>query len=229
MEGLQEGDRVLQIDSQKISNWEDLQQYVSTSKGQSLHFSIVRNGQPIVKDVVPKEKKIKDIFRKEETIRMVGIQPYEEVIFVKYGPVDAFIKSGQQLWSVTALTFKALYHVITGAMPAKEAFGGPIRIFDVVKDAAALGISYLIFIMAIISTNLAIFNLFPIPVLDGGHLFLQAVEKLRGRPLPLKIEERLTKTGLALLLTLMVFVFYNDMDQAGWFQHIQGIWQKFKS
>lgn len=224
--GLQVGDRILQIDSKKIENWEDLQQYVTTSKGQSLHFRILRNGQSIEKEIVPQEKKTKNIFGKEETIRIVGIQPFEEVVFVRYGPQDAFKKSMEQLVGITVLTFKALYHVITGAMPAKDAFGGPIRIFDIVKDAAALGVSYLIYIMAIISTNLAIFNLFPIPILDGGHLLLQAIEKLRGRPLPLKIEEGLTKTGLALLLTLMVFVFYNDMDQAGWFQHLRGLWHK---
>ena len=224
--GLQVGDRVVQIDAKKIENWEDLQQYVTTSKGQSLHFNILRNGQPIEKEIVPEERRTKNIFGKEETIRIVGIQPFEEVIFVKYGPVEAFKKSAEQLIGITVLTLKALYHVITGAMPAKDALGGPIRIFDVVKDAVALGISYLIFIMAIISANLAIFNLFPIPILDGGHLLLQAIEKLRGRPLPLKVEEGLTKTGLALLLTLMVFVFYNDMDQAGWFQHLRGLWHK---
>ena len=224
--GLQVGDRILQIDSKKIENWEDLQQYVTTSRGQALHFIVLRNNQEIIKEIVPQERKIKNIFGKEETIRIIGIQPFEEVVFIKYPPLEAFTKSVQQLIAITALTFKALYHVIIGAMPAKEAFGGPIRIFDVVKDAAALGISYLIYIMAIISTNLAIFNLFPIPVLDGGHLLLQGMERLRGRPLPLKIEDGLTKTGLALLLTLMVFVFYNDMDQAGWFQHIRGLLHK---
>jgi regulator of sigma E protease len=160
---------------------------------------------------------------------VVGIQPFEEVIFIKYGPVESFTKSIEHLVNLTVLTFQALYHVITGAMPAKDAFGGPIRIFDVVKDAAALGFSYLIYIMAVISANLAIFNLFPIPVLDGGHLLLQAIEKLRGRPLTVKIEEGLTKVGLAMLLSLMIFVFYNDMDQAGWLKNIQGFCQKFKS
>jgi regulator of sigma E protease len=224
--GLQVGDKIVQIDSKKIENWEDLQQYVSTSKGQSLHFVIKQGEKELTKDIVPEERTVTNVFHKEVTIRIIGIQPYEEFIFVKYPPLQALQKAFHQVGSVTILTFKALYYVITGAMPAKEAFGGPIKIFDVVKDAASVGISYLIYIMAIISTNLAIFNLFPIPVLDGGHLFLQAMEKLRGRPLPLRIEEGLTKTGLALLLTLMVFVFYNDMDQAGWFQHIRVLLHK---
>lgn len=227
--GLQVGDQVVQIDSKKIENWEDLQLYVSTSKGQFLHFMIQRNGQTVEKDILPETKSGKNIFGQDESVRVIGIQPYDEVVFVKYGPVEALTKSFEQLTSVTVLTFKALYHVFTGSMPAKDAFGGPIRIFDVVKDAAALGISYLVYIMAVISANLAIFNLFPIPVLDGGHLFLQAIEKLRGRPLSVKIEEGLTKAGLAVLLTLMVFVFYNDMDQAGWLKNIQGMWQKFTS
>jgi regulator of sigma E protease len=227
--GLQVGDQVMQIDAKRIDNWDDLQQYVTTSQGQSLHFIIRRNGQTIEKDIVPEAKTGTNIFGQEESIRVIGIQPYEEVVFVKYGPGQALVKSVDQLVNVTVLTFKALYHVITGTMPAKDAFGGPIRIFDVIKGAAALGISYLVFIMAVISANLAIFNLFPIPILDGGHLLLQGIEKLRGRPLSVKAEEGLTKAGLALLLTLMVFVFYNDMEQAGWLQNIRGFWQKFTS
>ena len=119
------------------------------------------------------------------------------------------------------LTYKALYHVVIGSLPAKDALSGPIRIFDIISEAAKVGFSYLIYIMAVISANLAIFNLLPIPVLDGGHLLFLALEKIRSRPLTLKVEENLTKVGLGLLLMLMGFVLYNDIDQMGWLASLQ--------
>ena len=227
--GIEVGDRVVQIDSQKIENWEDLQEYVSTSRGPTLHFKILRGNQPIEKDVVPQIKIRKNIFGQEEASRVVGVQPFEEQVLIKYGPVDAFVKSVQELAKITVLTFKALYYVVTGAMPAKDAFGGPIRILDVIKNAAAAGISYLILTMAVISANLAIFNLFPIPVLDGGHLFLFAVEKLRRRPLPTNVEEGLTKAGFGVLLVLFVLVCYNDIVRIGWIDHFKNFWQSLHS
>ena len=87
-------------------------------------------------------------------------------------------------------------------MEAKDAFARPIRIFDVIKNAASMGLSAVVYIMGVISTSLAIFNLFPIPVLDGGHIFFLAVEKISGRPLPVKVEENLIKGGFALFLYL---------------------------
>lgn len=224
--GLLPGDRVTRIDDKAIVNWEDLHKYVSTSGGQTLHFTIVRDGQEIAKEIAPKIRSVENIFGQKESVRLVGIQPAEEIVFFKYGPGQSFVKAYEHLTDLCVLMFKALYHVVTGAMPAQDALGGPLRIFDVVKQAASLGWAYLVITTAIISANLAIFNLFPVPVLDGGHLMLLAVEKVRGRPLSLKVEEHLTRAGLTLLLCLVVFVIYSDIDHLGWIDKLKNFWPK---
>ena len=114
-------------------------------------------------------------------------------------------------------------------MPAKDAFAGPVVIFDVIKDAFHRGIAFLVLAMAIISESLAIINLFPVPVLDGGHLLLLLIEKIRRKPLSLKVEEGLTKLGFSLLMCLMLFVFYNDFARKGWIDSMRQFIEKIFS
>ncbi|MCR4338150.1 MAG: RIP metalloprotease RseP [Candidatus Omnitrophica bacterium] len=228
MAGLEEGDEILQIDSQGIDSWENLQTYVTHSQSGSLTIKLRRSGEEVVKEIVPRRETMTNIFGQKETVSLIGIQPKEEVIFLKYGILESFGKAGQQLWNVTWMTYKSLYHVVTGGIPAKDALAGPIRIFDVIRSASHLGFSYLVYVMAIISASLAIFNLFPIPVLDGGHLFLMAIEKIRRRPISLKLEENLTKVGFTLLMCLMVFVVYNDIIQMGWIESLKNFVGKLK-
>jgi regulator of sigma E protease len=228
MAGLREGDQILQIDSVTPKSWEDVQTYITRSQQPSLRIRLLRGQEQIEKIVIPQEKSIPNIFGQEDRVRVIGIQPKAEVIFLKYSWQESFSKAFDQIVGIITLTFRALFHVFTGTMSAKDAFAGPIRIFDVIREAAAMGLASLIYIMGIISTSLAIFNLFPVPVLDGGHLFLLVLEKVRKRPLPINVEEGLTKVGLSLLMCLMLFVLYNDMLQVGWVEHIKGFVQSFK-
>lgn len=228
--GLAVGDLVLQIDQKKITSWEDLQEYVSTSDGHPLHFKIQRGGQEIDKVISPKINEVKNIFGQQQKINIVGIRPgndpKEDVLLLRFGPIESLGKAGLEIYKLTALTFKGLYHVIIGSLPAKDAFAGPIRIFDIISIAAERGFTHLLLIMGIISANLAIFNLFPVPVLDGGHLLFLGIEKLRKRALSLKFEENLTKVGLGLLLTLMVFVIFNDISSMGWLEKVQKLFHR---
>lgn len=226
--GLQAGDRVVAIDETPMSIWEDLQDYIMHSSKDVLRFQIERNGQRFFVDIVPQKKVIKNIFGKEETVRLIGIQPTEEFIYVHYGPLSAVRRALQQMVVVTTTVIKALYYIVSGAMPAREALSGPIGIFGVIRDAARLGMVYLLMITAVISTNLAVFNLLPIPVLDGGHLFFFALESVRRRPLPLRVEDGLTRVGLGALVCLMVFAFYNDLARVGWLDKVSQILQRLK-
>jgi len=218
--GLLEGDRIGQVDGQPIETWDEMQDLIRRSTGEQISLTIVRGQETIMTAISPRDKEIKNLFGQEEMVRIIGIQPAEEVIYLSYGPVESLGKAGQEIWKVTSITFRALYHVFSGAMPAKDAIAGPIRIFDVIKSAAQMGLSSLIYIMGVISTSLALFNLFPIPVLDGGHLFFFAIEGIRKKPLPLKIEEGLTKVGFGMLICLMFFVLYNDVMHMGWVDRV---------
>ncbi len=104
--------------------------------------------------------------------------------------------------------------------------GITIGIFCIIQKTAQMGFSYLLYIMGIISASLAIFNLLPLPVLDGGHLFLSAIDKIRGKPLPQKIDEAITRVGFSLIMCLAVFVFYSDFVRYGWVDKAVGLWHK---
>ncbi len=225
--GFQIEDRVVQIDEKPITSWEDLQQYVAHSSG-PLKFLILRNGEKMAVGVIPQERVVKNLFGKEEKVRLIGVSPKDEVTLMRYGIGESFGKAAELLIKNITLTLQGLYYVVTGVMPAKEALGGPIRIFGFIRDAATMGFSYLVFVMAIISLNLAIFNLFPIPVLDGGHLFFFAIEGIRKKPISLKVEDLLTKVGLSLLMCLMIFVLYNDVMEVGWIDSIKKAVHKIK-
>jgi regulator of sigma E protease len=223
--GIAVGDLVVQINEKKIASWDDLQEYVSASKGTPLTFKLIRDGQAIEKVILPKLSENKNLFGQTVKVNLVGVQPgddpKEAIILLRYGPLESLSKAAIQMYKLTVLTFKGLYHVIIGTLPAQDAFAGPIRIFDIIALSAERGFTHLLFIMGIISANLAIFNLFPVPVLDGGHLLFLAIEKIRGKALSLKFEENLTKIGFGLLMALMVFVVYNDMSSMGWFTKLQ--------
>lgn len=226
--GIMKNDVITQIDDKTIASWEDMQGYIFNSPKDEIVVKLRRDGQELTKVVALRAESTKNYFNQTQKIKVMGVQRTteflkEDVVFLKHGPLESLGKAAQQMVQLTVLTFKGLYHVIVGSIPAKDAFAGPIRIFDIVSLAAERGLIYLILIMGIISANLAIFNLFPVPVLDGGHLLFLAVEKLRNQPLSLKVEENFTKVGLGLLLTLMLFVIYNDIDSIGWLAKLKDL------
>ncbi len=222
--GLMVGDIVAQIDDQKIVSWEDLQEYISGADGQPMTFRIHRGDQELSKIITPKVHVGANLFGQQVKTKIVGVQPGDDPdkdnLLLRFGPIESLGKAGQQMYKLTVLTFKSFYAVIVGSIPAKDALAGPVRIFDIIKLASERGATYVLLIMGIISANLAIINLFPLPILDGGHLFLLGIEKIRKKPMSLKFEENWTKVGFALLLTLTIFVVYNDISSMGWFDKL---------
>jgi len=218
--GLLSGDKIVRIDSQDIKSWDDVKNYISQSTAAELNLVIVRDGNEVQKTLFPRNDVLENIFGQKENVRVIGIQPKEEITVFKYGFGEAVVRSGQKLWEITSLTYKALYRIATGAMAAKDAVTGPVGIFFIIKEAAEMGISYLLYIVGIISASLAIFNLLPFPVLDGGHLVLLAIEKIRGRALPENIEENIIRFGVSMLICLAIFVFYSDFARLGWIDKV---------
>lgn len=120
-------------------------------------------------------------------------------------------------------TFRSIKSMVTGAISAKDNIAGPIGIFKIVQSQAEEGLVYFLRILGIISINLAIINLFPVIPLDGGHIFLLMIEKIRGRVLPQKIENVFTQFGFSLIMLLLLFAFYSDFARYGWFDKIKGL------
>jgi len=145
----------------------------------------------------------------------------------RFNLFDSIVNAYDKLWEVTVMTYKSVYYMITGSLSAKESVGGPVLIFNVVKSAAHEGIADLLLVLGVVSASLAIFNLFPVIPLDGGHLLLLGIEKVRGRPLPEKVEDYINRIGLVLIIMLALFIFYIDFERIGLIGQIQKLFSIF--
>ncbi len=226
--GLRHGDVITAINGVPILGWPDIKTNISDSSLDVLPITYERDGQKTTIQVTPTTRTFENEEGEEVEMKIIGISPIQEVESYRFGFFDSMRHSVSELWNIISLTLKTLGKVITGSLSAKRAIGGPIRIFSVVSNAAATGILSLIYVMAVISASLGLFNLFPVPILDGGHIFLFLIERLRGRPLPLKWEENLNKVGFTALMVLMVFVIYNDIVEIGLLRKISDFVTKIK-
>lgn len=147
----------------------------------------------------------------EITIGQIGIGPSEETVIVKYGLFQSLGYGTQRLWDITSLTFQALFKLVSGGLSLQESITGPLGIFFATTKAFKFGLAALLHVLGVLGVSLAIFNLLPIPLLDGGHLLFLTIEKIKGKPVSVKTEEFLNKISLGFLLFLVVVVFYNDL------------------
>lgn len=222
--GIKPGDRILKINGHDVNYWEDVTRIVHTNKGSEIKLLIKRDSGLIDVIVTPKPQEVRTIFGSKKTVGLIGIMPTNDVVYVKYGIIKSVYMGAKKLFMLTYLTYRALWASLTGAIPFKESITGPVGIFYITGQAARLGFVYLLHLMGILSASLAIFNLLPVPVLDGGHLLFLLVEKVRRKPLSHKMQESITQVGLALLICLMAFVFYNDFMRYGVFEKLSSLW-----
>ncbi len=224
--GLKAGDKILNINGKDVIYWEDVTKIVHTSKNQEMSLVVERLGGKASIIVMPKSQEMDTIFGSRKNISIIGIVPSGDVVFVKYGFFKSIYMGAERLWTLTYITCRALWASVTGAIPIKESMTGPIGIFYITGQAAKLGLVYLLQLMGVLSASLAIFNLLPVPVLDGGHILFLAVEKIRRKPVSIKMQENITQVGMSLLIVLMLFVFYNDFMRFGIFEKIAHLWKR---
>ena len=224
--GIKEGDKILKINGLDVRHWEELTNIVHVNKGNKIRVLIERENERIELMIEPKVEEIKTIFGSKKRVGLIGIIPADEIIYIRYNVIKAVYMGFGKLLILTYVTYRALWASVTGSIPLKESVTGPIGIFYITGQAARLGFVYLLHLMGILSASLAIFNLLPIPVLDGGHLLFLGIEKIRKRPVSRKVQENITQAGLALMICLMVFVFYNDFMRYGIFEKLYSIWRK---
>jgi regulator of sigma E protease len=191
-----------------------MQQIVSTSPGTQLVFGVKRNGSEVSIVATPALKEQKDVFGNSHRIGMLGIQyqsgPNDPKSLSPVGFFESFKLGADRVWFIVATTFKFLGSLFTGGGGADE-LGGPLRIAQLSGQAASLGFQFLLGLCATLSVSIGLLNLFPVPLLDGGHLLFYTVEAVRGRPLSERAQEMGFRIGLGLVLMLMVFATYNDI------------------
>ena len=224
--GLKEDDVILAVNGEKAEYWPRMQEIISQKTEGEITLDIKRGEEILEIKVKPRVEEREDIFGQKIKIALIGIYPSEEISEIKYPLVKSFRKGGEELVSLTSLTYKALWFIVIRRLSFRESLTGPIGIFYFTGRAASLGFVYLLKLMAILSMSLAIFNFLPMPVLDGGHLFFLLLEKLRKRPVSVRTQELAHQVGTMILIALMVFVFYSDLIKFGVMEKISQWWGK---
>ncbi|MBF0503915.1 MAG: site-2 protease family protein [Candidatus Omnitrophica bacterium] len=222
--GLKLGDKIKSINGQNIERWPQLQDLISGSTGDHLTLNIERAGHRITIIIAPQQQDTHDIFGRHHLTRRIGVGPQpinsaKDIVITRYGFFESFAKAGEELWTITIKTYVALYEMMIGERSPKEAMG-IVGMFFVIQFALTIGFAFVLHILGVISASLAIFNLLPVIPLDGGHLFLIGIEKLRGKALSLKADQLITKTGFILICMLALFVCYSDFERIGWIDNI---------
>ncbi len=208
--GLQSGDLIISINDREIVTWDDLSQSIEKHGENPLSLVVARGDEVFRVVVTPMMSEITNIFGEVISRPIVGVTASGKVETQDISPFSAISYSLQQTWNLSKLFLLTVVKMIEGVISPKT-LGGPIFIAQLAGQQAQAGIINLINFIALISVNLAVLNLLPIPVLDGGHLVFFSIEAVRGKPLSEKTIEVLQKFGMLLLLMLMAFVFYNDI------------------
>ncbi len=207
--GLKLGDRIVAIDGTKIDRFETIREHIMPYPGQNVALLIERQGQRFVTPVKIATQIDHDKFGNESRIGLLGVAPSQPRI-VSVGPVEAVGLAGEQCWGIVKMMVTGVRQIVVGERSVKE-LGGPIKIAQYSGQQFTLGWPEFVYFAALISINLAFINLLPIPALDGGHLAFYAAEAVRRKPLGARSQEWAYRTGLALVLGLMLFVTFNDI------------------
>ncbi len=221
--GFQLNDKVLGVNNGKIDSFQELQRFVTVNLNREMKFSVERNGQMVNIVASPEVIEQTDRFGFRHQIGRLGIESVQGKAEIKrHTIVSAFGAALQETWSMTTNTLKAIGQMISGTRSPEE-LGGIIRIGAYAKQFAQDGVMALIMFSAIISVNLGLINLFPIPLLDGGHLMFFAWEATAGKPMHEKVRDVGVRIGYALVITLMVYATFNDLSQSGFFHYLKNL------
>ncbi len=208
--GIKPGDRIVAVEGNKTERWNDLAIRIHNSPGKPLRVTLERDGKREELIITPQATKQKTIFGDEVEVGLLGIGPGQEVAVERIGPSRALTLSLTRTWEVSELIVLSIVRLIQGKIPAKT-IGGPILVAQLAGEQAKRGILSFAIFMAILSINLGVINLFPIPILDGGHFIFLALEAILRKPISIKKMEIAQQMGLILIVLLMVFAFYNDI------------------
>ena len=216
--GFKVGDVVISVDGDQITSFEDISHHTVVSSDRPLKFVVDRDGIILDLIAIPRMTKRKDQFGNDYQTGLVGIGPDANplnVIRSPLGPVDAFVKSIDSIGLIISRTYHFLRELIEGKQDASQ-LRGPLGIGQMTSQVATLGIFSLMSLAAALSVSIGLMNLFPIPMLDGGHLMFYGIEALRGKALNPRAQDVAFRIGLTCVLVMMLFVTSNDIMRFAW-------------
>ena len=206
--GIRKGDVIVSLNDQAVREWDELSRGIKESQGKPLSVRIRRDSEDVTVTVEPAKKEGRNIFGETRDEWVIGIG--SQVSIEKGNPGLAIVRAFQQTYDYSKLTLLALYKMIKGDVSPRN-LGGPILIAQMAGQQAQEGLGSFLAFIAVLSINLGVLNLLPIPVLDGGHLLFFLVESVIGRPVAIKHREMAQQVGIFLLMLLMIYAFYNDI------------------
>ena len=210
--GLQVADKIIAINGIPVDTWEEMQKQIQENKNKSpIVVSLMRNNQKLEFNIALKSKVLDNQLGEKKTLGIIGITPFDEVVSVRHGLIESAYLGLKKTVDLTIMTYKGIWRLASGKMSMRDSMTGPLGILDFTAKIARLGIIALIHWIAVLSVSLAVFNLLPLPILDGGHIFLLGLEKLRKRTLGPKTEQIVNNIGVSLMIVLALFVTYNDI------------------
>jgi len=214
--GLQVGDLVQSVDGSTVELWDELSQLIEKSQGRTLVLNVRRGEAVVTVSVLPQTTAAKNLLGENVQAYKIGITPgggEEGQIVKRYTPLVALWKGLEDTGKWSKLTLLGMGVLIKSPIERRKDIGGPLLIGKLAGDFAQAGLLSFLLLMAMISVNLGVLNLLPVPILDGGHLFFLVIEAVKGSPVSVKMTEIAQQIGLVLLLSLMAFVFYNDITR----------------
>ena len=208
--GIQPGDRIVSVNGHPVRTWDDVSDMIKGGDGAAVTLQLDRSGRLITVNVTPEIRGLKNIFGEEENVPVIGVTASGKLVIEDVPLVSAFTQGFVRTWDMIVLTFQGFVKIFENVVPVSS-LGGPIMIAQMAGQQAEQGMLNLFYFMAILSINLGILNLLPIPVLDGGHLVFYAIEAVLGHPLTVRQMQFAQQVGFAILGSLMLLVFYNDI------------------
>jgi regulator of sigma E protease len=214
--GLKHGDVIISINGKPMDTWNEFAETVRSSDGAALKLDVKRmiDGSAVHESIVlkPTRQDEKTVTGKMVPTWVIGVTPSGDAKIQRFGPLDAAVHAVASTWSLTGQLMVGIGSIVTGSTPIREALGGPIRIAQMAGQYAHQGLADAAMFTVMLSIELGIINLLPVPLLDGGHLLFFIFEGARGKPLELKYREMMLQVGLFLLVALMAFVIFNDIS-----------------
>jgi len=224
--GMMHGDKIITLDGRKIILWEEIKPIIADSKGKEIEAIVERGAERKHLLIKPRLSKAKNIWGEEESTYLIGVSPAGNTIIERRNPWDAVIGSISKTWDISKLTILAVVKMLEGVVSPRT-LGGPIFIAQASGAMAKEGIIPFILFMAILSINLGVINLFPIPVLDGGHIFFYLIEIVTRKEISVKVKEISQQIGFVALLMLMLFVIFIDIERLN-IKYVNDIMKIFK-
>ncbi len=218
--GIMIDDNIIAINGQPINTWTELHTIISQAESDTIDLLVLRENKKNTVTIKPIVDTEQNVFGDDIRVKKIGIYPSDKTVLIKYGFFESIKQSAQVTYYFTKISYQAIYRLIIGKLNLK-ALSGPLRIIEVTSKTAQLGIVHLINLTALLSISLAIFNLLPIPALDGGHILFIFFEAILRRPIPFKIQERFSQVGFALLMVLMALVTWNDAINSEFFDKVK--------